>query len=433
MTQPEVQREIAAFDEHLEEKFEISKGIAKVKIKSFLVTEYKPYRFPEPTEINFTPTEVSEIKLKALAKSLNSLPDDKKFFGKIIKVLDDRQQMLTDSKVDWALAEQLAFGTLLSEGIPVRLSGQDSQRGTFSHRHAAIVIEEGDEKYFPLKNISPDQALFTVLNSPLNEYGVMGFEYGYALSYPKGLTIWEAQFGDFSNVAQVIIDQYITSAGEKWGLMNGLVLFLPHGYEGQGSEHSSGRVERMLSLCANYNMQVMMPTTPANLFHLLRRQVLWDIRIPMVVFTPKSLLRHPLVISPLAHLASHHFMEVIPDDKIKPGKAEVLIFTSGKIYYELYERREKLERKNYAIIRIEQLFPFPSEEIRTIRFENSQARRILWVQDEPANMGAWPYISRKYPDLQLELISRPESASPATGLLEKHKKSLERILNAVFN
>ena len=433
MTTEEVELEIATFDQHLEEKFEISKSIQKVKIKSFLVEEYKPYRFPEPTEINTTPTAVSEIKLKELAEKVNTLPTDKKFFGKIVKVLDDRRQLIADDKVDWAMAEQLAFGTLLSEGIPVRLSGQDSQRGTFSHRHAAIIMEEGDEKYFPLKNIAEDQATFTVLNSPLNEYGVMGFEYGYSLSYPKGLTIWEAQFGDFSNVAQVIIDQYISSAGEKWGLMNGLVLLLPHGYEGQGPEHSSGRVERMLSLCANYNMQVMMPTTPANLFHLLRRQVLWDIRIPTIVFTPKSLLRHPLVISPIKHLTSHRFMEIIGDDKVLAGKAEVIIFTSGKIYYELFERREKLDRSNFAIIRIEQLFPFPSEEVRMIKYENPHAKRILWVQDEPSNMGAWPYISRKYPELQLELISRAESASPATGLLEKHKKSLERILNAVFN
>ena len=433
LTQQEVQREIATFDELLEEKYEISKSIEKVKIKSFLVKEYKTYRFPEPTEINITPTEVSEIKLIELAEKINTLPADKKFFGKIIKLLDDRKQLIADRKVDWALAEQLAFATLLSEGIPVRLSGQDSQRGTFSHRHAAIVMEEGDEKYFPLQNISADQAKFAVYNSPLNEYGVMGFEYGYSLCYPRGLTIWEAQFGDFSNVAQVIIDQYISAAGEKWGMMNGLVLFLPHGYEGQGSEHSSGRVERILSLCTNYNMQVMMPTTPANLFHLLRRQVLGNFRIPMIVFTPKSLLRHPLVISPIEHLTSNEFLEIIDDNKVPVGKAEVLIFTTGKIYYELLERREKLGLKNYAIIRIEQLFPFPSEEVRKIKYQNPHAKRILWVQDEPANMGVWPYISRKYPELQLELISRAESASPATGLLEKHKRSLERILNAVFN
>jgi len=433
MTQDEVSDEISAFNQYLEEKFELSKGIKKVKVKSFLVEEYKAYRFPEPTEINNTPTAVSEIMLRNLAVKINTLPDDKKFFGKIIKVLEDRRELIDNNKIDWALAEQLAFGTLLNEGIPVRLSGQDSERGTFSHRHASIVIEDGDEKYFPLKHISADQAKFEVFNSPLNEYGVMGFEYGYSLSYPKGLTIWEAQFGDFSNVAQVIIDQYISSAGEKWGLMNGLVLFLPHGYEGQGPEHSSGRIERILSLCVNYNMQVMMPTTPANFFHLLRRQVLWDIRIPMIVFTPKSLLRHPLVLSPVKHLISGKFMEVIGDDKVPAGKAEVIIFTSGKIYYELIERREILGRSNYAIIRIEQLFPFPSEDIRTIKYQNPLAERVIWVQDEPANMGVWPYISQKYPELQLELISRVESACPATGLLEKHKKSLERILNAVFN
>jgi 2-oxoglutarate dehydrogenase E1 component len=433
MTRQEVDGEIDSFHQHLEEKYEISKGIEKVKIRSFLVNEYKSYRFPEPTEIYTTPTGVSELKLKELAVKINTLPDEKKFFGKIIKLLEERRGLIADNKVDWALAEQLAFATLLSEGIPVRLSGQDSQRGTFSHRHAAIVPEEGDEKYFPLKNISSDQANFSVFNSPLNEYGVMGFEYGYSLSFPKGLTIWEAQFGDFSNVAQVVIDQYISSAGEKWGLMNGLVLFLPHGYEGQGSEHSSGRIERMLSLCTNYNMQVIVPTTPANLFHLLRRQVLGDVRIPLIVFTPKSLLRHPMVISPIEHLTTHEFLEIIPDDKVPAGKAEELIFTSGKIYYELLERREKLGRKNFAIIRIEQLFPFPSEEVRKIKFQNPHAKRVLWVQDEPANMGAWPYISRKYPELELELISRAESASPATGLLEKHKRSLERILNAVFN
>jgi 2-oxoglutarate dehydrogenase E1 component len=433
MTQQEVLDAIEKFNEHLEEKYEVSKSIEKVKIKSFLVEEYKDYRFPEPAEIISIPTAVSEEKLKKLGEKINTLPDEQKFFGKIIKLLADRRALLADSKVDWALAEQLAFATLLDEGIPVRLSGQDCERGTFSHRHAAIVMEEGTDKYFPLKNISDNQARFNVYNSPLNEYGVMGFEYGYSMFYPKGLTIWEAQFGDFSNVAQVIIDQYISSAGDKWGLMNGLVLFLPHGYEGQGSEHSSGRIERMLSLCSNYNMQIMMPTTPANMFHLLRRQVLGNIRIPMIVFTPKSLLRHPLVISPIEHLTNHEFMEIIGDDLVAPGKAEVLIFTTGKIYYELLERREKLERKNTAIIRIEQLFPFPSEEIRMVKFQNPNAKRVLWVQDEPENMGVWPYISRKYPELQLELISRAESASPATGLLDKHKRSLERILNAVFN
>ena len=433
MTQEEIEYEIEAFYKTLEGKYEESTKIRKVKIKNFLVEEYKRYRLPKPHEADKTLTAVSALRLKELARQLNTLPRDKKFFDKIIKVLDNRKQLITENKVDWALAEQLAFGTLLSEGIPIRFSGQDSQRGTFSHRHAAIVIEDTDEKYFPLKNISPDQAPFVIYNSPLNEYGVLGFEYGYAMAFPKGLTIWEAQFGDFSNVAQVIIDQYISSAGEKWGLMNGLVLFLPHGYEGQGPEHSSARIERMLSLCANNNLQIIIPTTPANFFHLLRRHALQKIRIPMVVFTPKSLLRNPVVISPIEHFSSQSFMEVIADEKVLQGAANIIVFTSGKIYYDLFERCEKLERNDVALIRIEQLYPFPSETIRKIIFNNQKVKRVLWVQDEPENMGAWPYISTKFPDLEFELISRRESASPAAGLSEKHKKSLERILNEVFS
>lgn len=432
MTQEGVDRDIEAFNSILEEKYEESKKIKKVKIKNFLVKEYKQYRLPK-SEVDKTPTKASAAKLKELANKVNTLPADKNFFGKIIKLLDSRKELIAENKVDWALAEQLAFGTLLTEGIPVRLSGQDSQRGTFSHRHAAIVIEDTDEKYFPLSHLDPDQATFSIYNSPLNEYGVMGFEYGYAMAFPKGLTIWEAQYGDFSNLAQVIIDQYISSAGEKWGLMNGLVLFLPHGYEGQGSEHSSARIERIMMECANYNMIVVNPTTPSNIFHLLRRQVLWDFRIPMIVLTPKSLLRNPMVISPLEDLSSGSFMGIIADEKAMKGEAEVLVFCTGKIYYDLFERFQKLEREDVAFVRIEQLYPFPIEEIRKILINNSKAKRILWVQDEPENMGAWPYIARKYPDLNFELISRRESAGPAAGLPEKHKRSLERILKTVFS
>jgi 2-oxoglutarate dehydrogenase E1 component len=433
MTQLEVDQEISKFDEQLEQNYEESKLIDKLNIKNFLVDEYKPYRFPNPCEVYEVPTAVSETELKQLANSINTLPADKKFFSKIVKLMEDRTQMIAHNKVDWALGELLAYATLLKEGIPVRLSGQDAQRGTFSHRHSALVQEDSGEKYFPLQNISSDQAPFTVYNSPLNEYGVMGFEYGYSMTDPKGLTIWEGQFGDFANVAQVIFDQYICSAGEKWGMMNGLVLFLPHGYEGQGPEHSSGRIERYLSLCSNYNMHVAVPTTPANLFHLLRRQVLGDVRIPLIVFTPKSLLRHPKVISSLDQMTKGCFIKLIKDLEVKQGKAEVIVFTSGKIYFELTERREKLGKNNVAIHRVEQVSPFPAEEVRDIIFHNSQSKRFLWVQDEPSNMGVWPYICRKYPDLGLELVSRPESASPAAGLLEKHKRRLERIMDAVFN
>lgn len=432
-TQQEVDQEIEAFNNTLEEKYEESKDIKKVKIKNFLVDEYKDYRLPKSNEVDKTLTTVPESRLKELAQKANTLPTDRNFFDKMIKLLDTRKELIEENKVDWALAEQLAYGTLLTEGIPVRLSGQDSQRGTFSHRHSAIVIEDTDEKYFPLNHLAPEQAPVSCYNSPLNEYGVMGFEYGYAMAFPKGLTIWEAQYGDFSNVAQVILDQYISSAGEKWGLMNGLVLFLPHGYEGQGSEHSSARIERILSLCANHNVNVVNPTTPANIFHLLRRQVLSKIRIPLIVFTPKSLLRNPFVVSPLEHLSSQTFKEVIADEKAVQGDAELLIFSSGKIYYELLERYQKLGRDDVAFVRIEQLYPYPVDEVRKLILINTKAKRLLWVQDEPENMGAWPYIVRKYPELKFELISRRESASPAAGLPEKHKRSLERILNTVFS
>ncbi len=433
MTETEISQEIARFDNELEENFESSKLIDKLNIKNFLVDEYKPYRFPDPCEIYEIPTAVSEKNLINLSEKINNLPSDKKFFSKIVKLMDERSQMIANNKVDWALGELLAYASLLEEGIPVRLSGQDAQRGTFSHRHSTLILEETGEKYLPLQNISNNQEKFAVYNSPLNEYGVMGFEYGYSMAYPKGLTIWEGQFGDFANVAQVIFDQYISSAGEKWGMMNGLVLFLPHGYEGQGPEHSSARIERYLSLCSNYNLHVVVPTTPSNLFHLLRRQVLGNVRIPLIVFTPKSLLRHPKVVSSLEKLTKGGFEKFIKDEDIKEGIAEVIVFTSGKIYFDLMERREKLSKMNVSIHRVEQISPFPSEEIRDIKFNNPQCKRYLWVQDEPANMGVWPYLFRKYPDLGLELVSRPESASPAAGLVEKHKRRLERIMDSVFS
>ncbi|GET22164.1 2-oxoglutarate dehydrogenase subunit E1 [Prolixibacter denitrificans] len=433
MTNEEIKKEIDDFNQSLEVKYEESQHIQKLRIERFLLDEYKNYRLPEPSESDHdTDTGYDIDQLKAVAEKMNTLPDDKSFFRKIIKLLNDRKKAASENRLDWAMGELLAYAALLLEGHPVRMGGQDSERGTFAHRHAALVMEATDEKYFPLKHIGENQAPFHIYNSPLNEYAAMGFEYGYALACPKGLTIWEAQFGDFSNVAQVIIDQYISSAGEKWGMMNGLVLMLPHGYEGQGPEHSSGRIERMLAQAAGNNMQVMVPTTPASLFHMLRRHVKWDFRIPMVIFTPKSLLRHPKVISTFEDLANGRFQPLIPDETVKPGKASKLVFTSGKIYYELLERREELKKNDVAIIRIEQLYPFPAEAVRSIIYENKNAKSKLWVQDEPENMGAWPYITRKYPGLNLDVISRPESASPAGGLMEQHKRRLERILEAVF-
>jgi 2-oxoglutarate dehydrogenase E1 component len=340
--------------------------------------------------------------------------------------------MIHDNRLDWAMAELLAYGSLVAEGHPVRLSGQDSERGTFAHRHASFVIEETDEKYFPLKNISENQAPFHVFNSPLSEYGVLGFEYGYSLATPNGLTIWEAQFGDFSNVAQVIFDQYISSAYDKWGVMNGLAVFLPHGYEGQGPEHSSGRIERLLTLAANNNMQVVVPTTPANMFHLLRRQMKFNFRIPLVVFTPKSLLRHPMVTSKLEELAYGSFKEIIEDHVADPSKIRKVVFTMGRLYYDLHKRLTETGADDVAIVRVEQLYPIPEKQISAVVGKYPMAE-LIWAQDEPENQGAWPFISRKLGRFGFRGVSRPESASPAGGLIEQHNIRLKKILDSVFN
>ncbi|MEE4285816.1 MAG: 2-oxoglutarate dehydrogenase E1 component, partial [Mariniphaga sp.] len=287
----EARKEIKDFDKFLDQKYKESEKIDKLKIRKFLLNEYESYEMPQKSMFDQSvKTGVKAEILFKIAEKINSLPKDLTFFKKVNRILSDRRMMMLDDRLDWAMAELLAYGTLVAEGHPVRLSGQDSERGTFAHRHASFVVEGTDEKYFPLKHVTDDQETFHVYNSLLSEYAVMGFEYGYALAKPNGLTIWEAQFGDFSNVAQVVIDQYITSAFEKWGMMNNLVLLLPHGYEGQGPEHSSGRIERFLELSANNNIQVVVPTTPANMFHLLRRQVKMKMRLPLIVFTPKSLL-----------------------------------------------------------------------------------------------------------------------------------------------
>jgi 2-oxoglutarate dehydrogenase E1 component len=330
------------------------------------------------------------------------------------------------------MAELLAYGTLLEEGYAVRLSGQDSERGTFAHRHASFVVEDTDEKYYPLKNISYNQAEFNVFNSLLSEYGVLGFEYGYSLASPKSLTIWEAQFGDFANVSQVIFDQYISSAYEKWGMMNSLVLYLPHGYEGQGPEHSSARIERFLNLTADNNIQVVVPTTPANMFHLLRRQMRSAFRIPLVICTPKSLLRHPMVTSSVDELAEGAFQEIIEDSVSKPGKITKLVFTFGKLYYDLHKRQTEEGISNVAIVRVEQLFPLNTDRIHSIIAKYPNLEKIIWAQDEPSNMGAWQHVQRFMPEVPFELISRPASASPAVGLMHQHNTRLKKILDSVF-
>jgi 2-oxoglutarate dehydrogenase E1 component len=421
------------FDQLLEEKYKISEQIEKVKVRRFLNSEYTAFENPVTANLLHSMiTGVSKKELIRIAARINNLPADKKFFKKIDRIVEDRRMMMLDNRLDWAMAELLAYGTLLEEGYPVRLSGQDSERGTFAHRHASFVVEDTDDKYFPLKHISTNQAKFHVFNSLLSEYGVLGFEYGYALANPKGLTIWEAQFGDFANVSQAIFDQYISSAYEKWGMMNSLVMYLPHGYEGQGPEHSSARIERFLNLTADNNIQVAVPTTPANMFHLIRRQMQSSFRIPLVVFTPKSLLRHPMVTSSVDELAEGAFQEIIEDNVAQPAAITQLVFTFGKLYYDLHKRQAEEGITHTAIVRIEQLFPLNTNRMKSIISKYPGLRKIIWAQDEPSNMGAWQHIQRFLPDVPFELISRPASASPAVGLMFQHNSRLKKILDAVF-
>jgi len=381
-------------------------------------------------------TGVKKNTLLEVAKRITTLPKDKKFFKKIEKLFEERFKMATETHVfDWAMGELLAYGTLLAEGKRVRLSGQDVKRGTFSHRHAVLTLEDSEEEYTPLLNISEQQAIFDIYNSHLSEYGVLGFEYGYAMANPNALTIWEAQFGDFFNGAQIVIDQYIASAETKWQRANGLVMLLPHGYEGQGPEHSSARIERFLELCAEYNMQVTNCTTPANFFHALRRQFKRDFRKPLVNFSPKSLLRYPLCVSPLEDFIVGGFKEVIDDANVKPADVKRVIFCSGKVYYDLLDAQKTNNSKEVALVRVEQLYPTPVEQMEAVYKRYKNANEIFWVQEEPENQGAWPYLLRRLRKTALngiDVISRKESSSPATGYAKQHSNQQAYIIAKTF-
>lgn len=345
----------------------------------------------------------------------------------------------SERELDWGMGEMLAFATLLKQGTGVRLSGQDAQRGTFSHRHAVLHDAEVGTEYVPLQHLSPDQAPFEVINSPLSEAAVMGFDYGYSLEYPDHLTIWEAQFGDFANGAQVIIDQFVSAAEDKWNLLSGLVLFLPHGFEGQGPEHSSARLERFLALCAEDNMVVCYPTTPGQVFHLLRRQALRPIRKPLVVMTPKSLLRHPACTTALDVLATGRFHKVIPDMSDRDPKTITrILLCTGKVYYELAAERETRGLDHVAILRLEQLYPLPATELREILRPYADGTQVVWVQEEPWNMSAWYYMRARLPlvfgdRFPLRCVSRDESASPATGSKKAHDLEQAQLLSRALD
>ena len=422
------------FDDMLQERLNDAKQIEKAKITNFLEDVWIDFRKSSPKDFENSPlTSVKESKLLELAKKMNSLPEGKKYFRKIVKLFDDRLKMLESDKLDWAMGELLAYATLLDEGNSIRISGQDVERGTFSHRHAVVKTEDDEEEVVPLNLLSDRQGKFEIYNSLLSEYAVLGFDYGYAFNTPNGLTIWEAQFGDFFNGAQIIIDQFLSAAEDKWGTPNGLVMLLPHGYEGMGSEHSSARIERFLQLCAEENFQVANCTNPANYFHLLRRQMARPFRKPLVVFTPKKLLRYHRAVSSIKEMSNGSFKEVIDDSTAVVSKVKKVVICSGKFYYDLIEHYETLKLENIAFVRLEQLYPFPDLQLKAIVDKYGNECKYLWAQEEPENMGPWSYILRKWKHSNITCFSREESGSPASGSPKVFERRHQEIINKVMS
>jgi 2-oxoglutarate dehydrogenase E1 component len=420
----------------LEEKLEDSRKEDKTVITPFMQDEWKGFvPVQEDVMLKEVDTSFGSNELEAVAKVLTSLPEDKKFLRKIEKLIRDRKKMYFETdKLDWAMGELLAYGSLLKEGYDVRITGQDVERGTFSHRHAVLKVEESEEEIVQLNNLDGKQGEFFIYNSLLSEYGVVGFDYGYAMASPNTLTIWEAQFGDFSNGAQIMIDQYISAAEDKWKTQNGLVMLLPHGYEGQGAEHSSARMERYLQLCAKDNMFVADCTTPANFFHLLRRQMKVNYRKPLIIFTPKSLLRHPKAVSTVDELVNGSFEMIIDDKAAKPSEIKTLVFCTGKFYYDLLQVREDRKRKDVALVRLEQLFPLPVDKMKAIMKKYNKADDMVWAQEEPRNMGAWSHLLMHFDEAhKLRVASRRFYASPAAGSATRDKKRQQAVIEYVFD
>ena len=424
----------AEFKGMLEKEFDLSKKDKKSKVKEFMKSTWEAFDREElSTMLEPVDTSYKATQLKHIAKVVSTVPEGVKFLRKAERILEGRAKMVFETnKLDWGMAENLAYGSLMEEGFNVRISGQDVERGTFSHRHAVLRDEVTEERINLLNKNRDSKGKMSIYNSLLSEYGVLGFDYGYAMGNPNTLTIWEAQFGDFSNGAQIMFDQYISAAEDKWKLQNGIVILLPHGYEGQGSEHSSARIERYLQLCAIDNMTVTNCTTPANFYHLLRRQMKRDYRKPLIVFTPKSLLRHPKVVSTVEDLATGEFQEVI-DDTINPDKVKKLVFCMGKFYYDLLEEREILERDDVALVRIEQLFPLHLEKLQKAIDRYPNVVNYVWAQEEPRNMGAWSFMLERFDLVKLSVCSRKYYAVPAAGSSTRFKKRHKAVIDSVFN
>ena len=422
------------FKELLETEFNESKKVKTSKVKEFMQSTWKGFERQQLTSMLQTEDTTYPVdKLKNIAKIVSTVPENVQFVRKAERILQGRSKMVFETNtLDWGMAENLAYGSLLEQGFNVRISGQDVERGTFSHRHAILRDEISEERINLLNNNPNNSGKMTIYNSLLSEYGVLGFDYGYAMANPNTLTIWEAQFGDFSNGAQIMFDQYISAAEDKWKMQNGIVVLLPHGYEGQGSEHSSARIERYLQLCAEDNMTVANCTTPANFYHLLRRQMKRNYRKPLIVFTPKSLLRHPKAVNSIEDLATGEFQEVI-DDTLNPSKVTKLVFCMGKFYYDLLAEREILEREDVALVRIEQLFPLHLEKIQRVIDRYPAVKEYIWAQEEPRNMGAWSFMLERLELVKLNVRSRKYYAVPAAGSSTRFKKRHKAVIDSVFN
>ena len=421
------------FKQLLETEFNESKKVKTSKVREFMESTWKGFKRQRLASMLQTEnTTYSVDKLKNIAKVVSTVPENVQFVRKAERILQGRAKMVFETNtLDWGMAENLAYGSLMEEGFNVRISGQDVERGTFSHRHAVLRDEVSEERINLLNNNPNNSGRMTIYNSLLSEYGVLGFDYGYAMANPNTLTIWEAQFGDFSNGAQIMFDQYISAAEDKWKMQNGIVVLLPHGYEGQGSEHSSARIERYLQLCAEDNMTVANCTTPSNFYHLLRRQMKRNYRKPLIVFTPKSLLRHPKAVNTIEDLATGEFQEVI-DDTLNPTKVTKLVFCMGKFYYDLLAEREILAREDVALVRIEQLFPLHLEKLQQVIDRYPSVENYVWAQEEPRNMGAWSFMLERLDLVKLNVCSRKYYAVPAAGSSTRFKKRHKAVIDSVF-